>query len=488
MLTDTAIRILAEERNLDPELLARHGWSSIENHAGGDWIAIPYMVGSDIVNHKYRSISGEKRFHQETGARKCFWNLNALLDSTLGAEPLVITEGEIDAMTAIQCGFIRTISVPDGAPAEAMGDRDGAKYSFVTDAQSALSNCSEIILATDGDGPGMNLLNDLALRLGKPRCKWIKYPIRSNGQGRCKDLNEVLITYGERGVIECLRRADWMKTDGVYAMDDLPPVIEQPVLTIGFPVLDNHVRVRRGDFWVVTGIPSHGKSTFLNDLACRMALNHNWRIAFASFEQQPQTDHRRNLRSWHARKHKTWLTPQDEISADAWISGRFRFIVPSEDDSPNLEWMLEKCAMAVIQHECQMIVIDPWNEMEHNRGDLSLTEYVGFAIKQFKKFAKKYNITLVIAAHPTKMRRENGGYLPPSLWDISDSANWANKADVGITVFRPDPSQNQTQIIVTKIRFQDQIGSPGTVNVCFLGDQRRYEAVDTNLAYMEVEI
>jgi twinkle protein len=59
------------------------------------------------------------------------------------------------------------------------------------------------------------------------------------------------------------------------------------------------------------------------------------------------------------------------------------------------------------------VVIDPWNEMDHTRPpDMTLTEYVGYAIKQFRKLAKKYKVYLIVVAHPSKMLRGQGGKYP----------------------------------------------------------------------------
>lgn len=213
MLSQASQEIL-EERGLDAEMLARLGISD-SDRLPGSCIAIPYVLGGVTVNHKYRQIGDQKGFSQDSGAAKCFWNIDVLSDETLDDRPLVITEGEFDAISAMQCGYPRAISVPDGAPAEAVGEDDsGAKYSYLRDAADLFKGVKEIILAVDGDGPGVNLLNDLAIRLGRHRCKWVKYP-----RG-CKDLNDALRTYGEKGVVETLKRAEWMRLSGVFRMSD----------------------------------------------------------------------------------------------------------------------------------------------------------------------------------------------------------------------------------------------------------------------------
>jgi twinkle protein len=469
MLNDRHSELLMA-RGLDVELLEQLGVSSSDR--GGDWIEIPYLECGKRVNTKFRTIAGEKKFNQETGGRKCFWNIDVLADTTLEVQPLIITEGEFDAIVAMQCGKQRVISVPDGAPAEAQGAEDtGVKYSYVSDARPLLRDVKEIILATDDDGPGINLLNDLAIRLGKHRCKWLRYP------AGCKDLNEVLQKHGQAEVIRVLDAAQWTKVGGVYRMSELPPVSRPPALKIGIAELDKHYKIRPGDFVVVTGVPSHGKTSFVNEIAARMASPpHNWSIAVASFEQNPQVDHRRNLRTFFNKKLEVWQSAEELARADAWIDQRFAFIVPDEDDDATLDWLLERAEAAIVQYGCRMMIADPWNEMDHLRPpDMSLTEYTGFAIKQFRKLARKYQVHVIVVAHPTKLRPEKAGErMPvPTLYDISDSAHWFNKADVGIIVHRTD--EIHTLIRIQKTRYHDAIGVPGDLEARYLRESARFE-------------
>lgn len=452
-----------EARGLDPELAVKLGFRS-----EGEWLVIPYFSGDEAVNNKYRTLGGEKRFRQDAGGHKLFWNFNALCDPTLAEQPVIITEGEFDAIAAIQYGYLRTVSVPDGAPAQAKGEDDGTsrKYTYLDHAKSALQGATEIILATDDDGPGVALLNDLAIRLGKARCKWLKYP-----KG-CKDLNDALIKFGERGVHETIRRAEWMRVDGVYRMSDLPPYDQRQAYTTGFRWLDPHYKIRMGDFCVITGIPSHGKSTWVNDLLCRTVDAHGWTVAIASFEQHPQADHRRALREWYCQMPVDVALDQDIAAADRWIDEHFVFIVPDDEDLANLTWTLDKCAAAVIRHGARVVVIDPWNELDHDRPtDMSLTEYTGRAIKEFKRLARSLDCHVIVVAHPTKM---SPGEVP-GLYSISDSAHWANKPDVGIVVHRDDVESDVSMLKVAKSRYWDQIGKPGKVWMRYDSFRRRFD-------------
>jgi twinkle protein len=468
---------ILEARGFDAELLVRLGVHSSDK-LGGDCVVIPFIRNGVRVNRKFRTISGDKRFCQDAGAPKCFWNVDVIGDDTLADQPLVITEGEFDAMAAIQCGFARTVSVPDGAPPEAIGDNpNSAKYAFIENAPQALRDLREIILATDGDGAGNALMNDLALRLGKGRCKWVRYPVG------CKDLNDALAKFGVRGVTETIARAQWIAVDGVYRMSELPPLQANKPHSTGIATFDQHYRMRLGDLCIVTGIPGHGKTTFVNEICCRAAELYGWHSTFASFEQMPQGDHRRALRTFFNKRRVISQTDEQIASADEWIDQNFAFIVPSEDDDVTLAWTLERCATAVIRYGSRIVVIDPWNEMDHVRPpDMSLTEYTGFAIKQFRKFARKYRVHLVVCAHPVKQRKtEDGVFAPPTLYDISDSAHWYNKADVGIVVHRVD--EVRTIIRVAKSRYHDDIGVPGEISGTFNPEMARYTILEKPQSY-----
>lgn len=453
MLSEEALKVL-EGRGIDPEMAAAHGVESLAKN-GFEWLKIPFYRNGIVVQNKYRRITGEKRFYQDSDGVKCVWNEDVLLDQSLKDVPLIITEGEMDALAAIQCGFARTISVPDGAPAKQI-EGESQKYTYLDYVLDHIRDCREVIIAADGDGPGANLLHDLSLRIGRARCKWVQYP-----QG-CKDLNDVLRDKGQKALVEVINSAKWCLVDGVYKLSEIaPPPVNDPVETGFGPGMDQHFKPRLGDFCVITGIPSHGKSSFLNDLCCRVADRHGWVTAFASFEQSPKIDHYRNMVIWRTGRFPDQLSPQELDKANAWIDAHFSFIVPSEDDDVTLEWVLERAGAAVVQHGAKIIVIDPWNEMDHDRPNgMTLTEYTGFAIKHFKKFAKKHNIFLIVAAHPKKLAPESGKLPKPTLYDISDSSHWFNKADMGLVIHRDG---QDTSLYVDKIRYQHIIGKPGQV-------------------------
>lgn len=458
MLTTRHIEIL-QARGLEPETISGLGWTSVEGkNDGREWIKIPYYRDGRVVGWKFRTIDqGEKMFYQEKGSEQCLYNLDGL--KMIGDDlPIVITEGEMDCVIAIQNGFV-AVSVPNGAPSKPVEDEESKKFDYLSD----LPEKNTKIIAVDSDEPGKILLNEIAKRIGRARCQWVKYPVG------CKDLNEAFMAYGERGVKKTFEKAEWMQVDGLYSMEQLPPAPDFPAFDCKVDGLSEYFKIRQGDVSVVSGQPGHGKTTLVNEIVCNMAFFHGWRICIGSFEQNPKPDHQRYLRTYHLRK-PSHLVPEGTESmaaADAWINQHFLFVVPDveSDEFSTIDWLLERCAQAVIRHGCKLIVIDPWNEMDHHRPNgMSLTEYTGWAIKQIKRFARKYQVHVIVVAHPAKMQKNsNGEYPVPTLYDISDSSHWANKPDLGLIVYRNEYMLNLVRVV--KCRYIGVIGQPGDVTM-----------------------
>lgn len=479
MLTAEAIELLTD-RKLDPEVAERLGLGVF---VGRDdepvGIVFPYRVDGVTVNNKYRTF--EKRFWQEAGGTKCLWNFDAIALDVHEELPLVITEGEFDAIAAIQCGFHRTVSVPDGAPKKAIDNEDTVKFTYLDHADKVLNDVDEIILATDGDQAGVILREELAKRLGKRRCKWIAYPYNRARTKRLKDLNEVLVVWGPNGVNETLKRAQWCQIDGVYRMGQLPDLPVKPRFSTGIRALDPHWMVRPGDFTVLGGIPGHGKGAFINDITCRMVDLHNIKVTIASLENQPQTDYRRMLREWHAAMPMRQMNKEMIDLADAWIDAKFSFIVPNEDELADLPWFLDKMATAATRFDASMCILDPWNEVDHDKPrDMSVTDYINFAVKELKRVNRKFNLHTIVAVHPVKMTQVNGSPIKPGLYDLADSAAWRNKPDVGLIIHKPDIKGYKAILDVEKSRHWDEIGTPGQVEMNYDPFTRRYSPIHGN--------
>ena len=289
------------DRGIDPETAVNCGVYTTKHDSGGDVIVFAYKEHGEVVNAKFRGQG--KRFWQSKDGKQTFWNFDTLLDPSLrGENParLVICEGEMDALTGIECGFPLTVSVPSGAPSRpSEGDIDpetDSKFRFLWNCWDELKDVREIVVAVDNDEPGKVLGNELVRRLGVDRCYFVECP------DDCKDLNDVLLRHGKSGVEQAINEAKPYPIKGLYRLADFPDLPRPQTYSTGWRWLDEYLRVWLGSLVLVTGIPGHGKTTFVSALVLNVALENDWTVCFASFELVPAPFHRDVIRQYLKRK------------------------------------------------------------------------------------------------------------------------------------------------------------------------------------------
>lgn len=478
-------------RGINPATAQRLGVYTADESGpalNGTVIVFPFIDRGQRVGAKYRAQG--KRFWQDKGGHKTFWNADVLDAQAVqgGEQAVIITEGEIDALTAIDCGFEHTVSVPDGAPPVKPGEDPEAlepanpdhentgKFEFVWNNRTRLKGIKRFILAVDSDAPGRRLAAELKRRLSAARCSFVVYP------DGCKDLNDVLVKHGRDAVVACIDSAQPYPVKGLYRLSDYPDIAEPKTYSTGWADLDQHLRLWLGELLVVTGIPGHGKSTWVMNLCVNLAQVHGFTCAVASFEIPTVPSLRHKLRMAVTGKPKDDWSFDIVGEADLVIQQRFVFIdddpAGQGDEDLTLEWLLEKAEDAVLRYGINVLVIDPWNEVEHARPKSeSETQYVNRALRQIRRFALRFDILAIVVAHPTKEVGREGKSRVPTLYDIEGSAAWYNKPDHGVVIDVPDPDQGETVIWVKKARFAWS-GKKGDVTLAYQASTETYHSLN----------
>jgi twinkle protein len=453
-------------------------------------IAFPYFRASELVNIKFRALS-DKAFAQVKGAEAILYGLDDIADSKIA----VFVEGEPDKLACEEAGVRNVVSVPGGAPPTVnLGglNPEDAKFAFLANCAEYLDQLDRIVLGLDNDGPGQALTEELARRLGKERCWLVRWP--DSGDAPCKDANEVLVMHGADVLRECIEAAEPYPITGLHNVLDYTDETlalyrdgRRRGLSTGWGSLDEFMTIRPGELSVVTGVPGSGKSEFIDALAANLAHAYGWRFALCSFENPPE-EHIAKLVEKHSGL-PFWDGPTRRMSeadlerAMDWIADHF-FLIRFDDEAPTIEAILEKARAAVMRHGIRGLVIDPYNEIEHRRpANMTETEYVSLLLGKVKRFAQHHGVHVWFVAHPAKLPRENGGGRPvPTLYDISGSANWVNKADLGIVVHRdPEKDPNRTDILVRKVRFKS-VGKIGGVSLRWDRATGRYSEIAATYA------
>ena len=454
----------------------------------GDILVFPFIKNGKEVGAKYRG--PYKKFWVRRNSDRLFFNRDVLDDPALagGSAALVIVEGELDALAVASCGYPFVVSVPLGAPPSHGADGavievpegtsdidpdDDAGFDYIRNDWELLSRVKKIVIATDADPAGRRLAKELARRLDILRVKFLEYP-----EG-AKDLNEVLLQHGIAAVHDLIKDAKDYPITGILKEADIPSLDGLKIYSTGWPTLDPILRVYLGAFMVVGGFPGHGKSTWVTQLAANMAKSQGWGIAVASFEMQIKPYVTNAIMSAFLGNNIKNAAPQSFDKAKRFINDKFVFIMPDNkavDVEHDINWLIEKLTATVIRHEVKMVVIDPWNEIEHRKSyDESQTEYIGRAIKKLKAFAMTYNVLVCVVVHPTKASQHIDSE-ELSLYSLADSSHWSNKADLGVIIGRIGDPQHDvlTGIYVKKVRYQPDAGSIGSGTLTFDKEKRLF--------------
>lgn len=454
MLTDTIMTWL-DTRGIDPTLAEKFGVRS-KLLGQQEVLAVEYRERGQVINHKYRALSA-KRFQMDPDAPLTLWNVDCLLDDSLASQPLIVTEGEWDALAILSSGKRRVVSVPNGAPAEPGDDQalaEGKRYSWFWRCEALLRDVGKVILCVDNDDPGRALASDLLRLFGPERCMFVTYP------ENCKDANDVKSLWGQDALIRMLDEAKPYPIKGLFRISDFPELGEMETIGHGIPGLSDLVQVVPSSLTVLTGYPGQGKTSLSMAIVGHL-LRNNVPVCIGTFETLPKPILQSRLRATILRRQEHGLIPVSELQrADDVIERNLTIIAQmvDEDDELTLEEILERARVSVLRDGTKVVILDPWNEIEHKRRpDETETEYVSRALRMIKTFMRQNNVAVWIVAHPAKPHPSAGKKYVPGLSDISGSQNWANKADYGIVCTRPDKETNEAVVYVTKVR----MGYPG---------------------------
>ena len=420
-------------------------------------ICFPYFRNGQLVNIKYRG--PQKSFKQYKDAELIWWNVDCLND----AKEVFICEGEIDLLTFIENGFENVISVPAGASKE---------LKFLDDTIDLFNSIEKVYIATDVDSKGIELRDELIRRIGPEKSYILDFE-------DCKDANEYFCKYGGLKFKDI--KAKQAPISGVISIFDLSQDINNYIanglpegLKIDIPEIDEYVSWLLGQLMIVTGIPASGKSEVIDFLCVLFNKLFGWKAAFYTPENYPLVNHVDKLFekiAGHSMRFNQ-NTDETELVVD-YINSNFFYILDEDDQTPK---KILDCAKYLVRSKgIKVLVVDPYNTVDHQYDKYTTeTKYISGFLTSLQKFARFNNVLVILIAHPAKMI--NGEI--PTLYSISGSAHFYNKADYGLIVHRETDSNNVmtgvTKLFWKKIRFK-RLGHQGISTMIYNYKNGRYE-------------
>ncbi len=388
------------------------------------------------------------------------------------SKPVVITEGQPDAMAIWQAGYKNVVSVPSGSN----------NFKWIENCWDWLQGVTEIIVFADNDEPGLIMSNEIKRRLKNVKVVYSE---------KYKDANEVLYYEGPGEISRLINDTIRASPPGIIdlANKEYISAINSQTETIetGFYEYDSHVEDwKMQELTIIFGRNGEGKTTFISQIIAH-CLDKNVITLLYSGEMSDQkiqdwlyrqligikTEHFRGVET----KYRTKFEPKPETlkKIKSWHKGKLYLIDRSEKEIiSNMDKFFETMELAVKKNGVKLIVIDNLMAVLEENADSLYSDQANF-VQKCKNFAINNNVHLVLLTHPNKEKREIEGSIEKGnleKTDISGSNNIANKADNVIAVER-NWSEEGFDAIVTSLKDRES-GARNTMLFYFSKNSLRF--------------
>lgn len=410
-------------------------------------IVFNYFEGDKVVNKKYRD--GRKNFTQSKDGKKLLYNVN----NAIGAKELYVVEGEFDVLAMAANGIENVVSLVNGA-----NDHDDQWIN----SERYIEDIEHFIIAVDNDEKGVDVREKIAHRLGKWRCSYIEWTD--------KDANGSVI----KGNFESdLKKAVRFPVSGTHTVKDLeagifdlydnglPKTIKPKHKS--FDNVNGIFSVMKGHLVTVTGIPSHGKSNYVEWYVLNLSNDYDMKVSFFTPEHSPMELHQTNFiqkavgrNFWKEMDGLARITKADISRYTKWANEKIYITTPDKGEVANWDWLIDKFKEQLFSYGVNIFVIDAFNKVQMPQGNR--LDNINDVLTRLTAFAQTNDVMIFLVAHPTKMKKKDGtnDYEMPTLYDVSGSADFRNQTHDGFTIHRNFGEETYTDFASTKVKYQFQ--------------------------------
>ena len=415
-------------------------YCDVREDKGGNAVFNYYDTNDVLTMVKYKLSrkpqKGENKSWCQKGAdtTQLLFNMNRVNPN----QPLLIVEGEPDCLAAIESGYKNSVSVPLGAN----------NYGWIEQNWEFLEQFSSIILAFDNDEAGIKAQKEVIYRLGTWRTGVVDIPstVEFNDHSvTVKDINELLYYKGKEAVLDAIVNAKDSPVQSVVDFSTIEDVDidKMPGIYTGFKEVDKVIgKIFYSMITIVSGLPSSGKSSFLNQIIGNV-IDSGERVWIFSNEMNSNI-----LSNWltlglagrgNINEYISTYTGAPYYKTPAEIKEKIRRFYDGQlyiykDDAPNDEDSLfismEEC---VRKFGIRTLIIDNLMCIALNNASNDKYDAQTVFFNRLIKFAKKFNVAIIIVCHPKKLP---AGVREVDMYDISGSSNIINLAHLSFALRR----------------------------------------------------
>lgn len=440
----------------------------IASDADGN-IVFPFYFNGTNIFEKYRKPFKHDKKSKAPKEWRCAGAKSILfgMDACSFNQPLVITEGQIDAMSLYEAGITNVVSVPSGCE----------DLNWIQHCYDWLEHFRTIILFGDNDDPGRAMVQNVAKRLDETRCLIVDdYPLRPDGRP-CKDANEVLYFHGGFQLIDMVESAKAFPVKGLLNLAAVAPYdpTTVPRIKTMIPALDATIGgLIDGGITIFTGKAGSGKSTVTGLLLLNAIEQGHSVCAYSGELSKERFQQWINLQAAGSQYIGLKYDPVKEIQVPTvsfaiqerirkWYDGKFFLFDNNEIFEHNqADSILQVFTVAVRRHGCKLFLVD--NMMTSLSDSEEETRAQGKFVNALKKFANRYGVHVIIVAHPRKTKA--GEQLRKD--DVGGNSAIVNLSDSAIVVEQPN-------LRIIKNR---EGGIQKLIECCYCPDSRRVYQAD----------
>lgn len=354
------------------------------------------------------------------------FNMNRINTS----KPLLITEGEIDCASAIEAGNLNTVSVPLGA----------GNLHWIEENWDWLDMFDSIIIWSDNDAAGEKMRKECVYRLGTWRTKYIitpDYYEKENGKRiPIKDINDCLQTGGSEFVMHLISNAKDVPVKSVVDYSEIEEldVSKMDGVQTGIKPLDNELlKIYYGTLTILSGRPGSGKTSIV-DQAIAHTIDEEKPVFLFSREMPERISAnwfntiiagRRNLEERHNNEGKAYYVVPYRTQKLMQNYYREKLFIYKDSEPNDVDSVLKSAEECVRKFGCKFIVLDNLMMIDLHCSEADKNTAQTNFINDLIKFAAKFNVAVILIAHPRKTQDQNSDI---EMYDISGTSNIINLA------------------------------------------------------------
>jgi twinkle protein len=346
------------------------------------------------------------------------------------SKPLLITEGEIDCASAIEAGYINTVSVPLGA----------GNLHWIEENWDWLNNFESIIIWSDNDEAGIKMRKECIYRLGTWRTKYISTPEffeKENGKRvPLKDINDCLQVGGKEFVMNLISEAKDVPVKSVVDYSEIEEldISQMDGVKTGIKPLDDELlKIFYGTLTVLSGRPGSGKTSIIDQTIARTIDDGSPVFLFSKEMPERMSANwfntiiagRRNMVERTSRDNRKYYIVPQAIQKKMQSHYNKKLFIYRDDEPNDVDSVLKSAEECVRKFGCKLIVLDNLMMIDLNCSESDKNTAQTNLINALIKFAAKFNVAVVLIAHPRKTQDTNSDI---EMYDISGTSNIINLA------------------------------------------------------------